>query len=108
MELGEVKGLGPAKIQALQAAGITSAEDLAGIDMRRKVDIDGVSQDALKRYKQHARQALRKAGREVPKARYRSKSSGKTAATQEPAISTKPSKKPEKPKRGFLRRLLRN
>lgn len=116
MEWAQIKGLGRTKIEALQAAGITSAEDLAGIDLRRGVQVAGVSRDALKRYKERARQALRSAGQEVPKAPYRrnGKAPARSAKATKPAQQAKmaPAAKPTEPvvqadkKRGFLGRLM--
>lgn len=92
VELDGVKGLGAAKIEALQAAGISSMEDLAGLDLRRQIDVRGVSHEALKLYKQRARAALRQAGESVPKAPYRRRNK---------------SGKPRTKKRGWLGRLRR-
>ena len=115
MELSSIKGLGPTKQDALRQAGIGSVEDLAGLDLRRNVEVQGVTQDGLKALKQRARRALAAEGVEVPKAPYRRNSkAGKaplpkarkdvvTDFRAKPAESTQPA---ETEKRGFLRRLL--
>lgn len=102
MELSRVKGLGPTKAEALQAAGITSVEDLAGIDLRKGLTVEGVSHDALKSYKQQARQLLRSEGVAFEKAPYgdgkprRQGTKAKPKAAKEAAA-----------KRGWFRRILR-
>jgi predicted RecB family nuclease len=110
MELSTIKGLGPAKQEALRQAGIGSVEDLASLDLRRNVEVKGVTQDALKGLKQGARRALAAEGKPVPKAQYRR--DGKTTPTKTATRKT-PKPVPEQDivvafgeKRGFLRRIL--
>lgn len=102
MELTDIKGLGPTKIGSLRAAGIGSVEELAGLDLRRNVEVSGITPDGLKALKARARKALQAEGRPVPKAPYHR--SGK-APTKRAAGPKKPvTEVREKP--GFLRRLL--
>lgn len=102
MEFSSIKGLGPAKQEALREAGITNVEALAGLDLRRNVAVEGITQEGLKGLKGRARQALQAEGRPIPKAPYRrgnAKPSAR-AAKQEPPMVTMSEKRP-----GFLRRL---
>jgi predicted RecB family nuclease len=120
VDLSDIKGLGPAKQDALRAAGIGSVEDLAGLDLRRNVEVQGVTQDALKGLKQRARKALAADGKPVPKAPYRKNGkAGKAPAPvsrarkdvvtdfrAKPHASAEPVESAKPEKRGFLRRLL--
>jgi hypothetical protein len=114
VELSSIKGLGPAKQDALRQAGYGSVEDLAAIDLRKNVEVQGVSPDNLKVLKQRARRLLAAEGKPVPKAPYSrhgkarsSAESGKPAKAAEPAAPVvKLREKPKGAKPGFLRRLL--
>jgi hypothetical protein len=118
VELSRVKGLGPAKVEALQAAGITSAEELASVDLRRGVDAEGITPAALKAYKQRARQVLHSEGVPFEKAPYGTKAGAparvgnpdtkKTAParTAKPAAKRNAPAPSAPPKRGWLRRLV--
>lgn len=106
VELSRVKGLGPAKVEALQAAGITSAEELASVDLRKRPDIEGVKPDTLKAYKQRARQLLQSEGVSFEKAPYgtnkpRPRSSPQRTKAEPEAAQKAPAK------RGLFSRLLR-
>lgn len=117
MELSRVKGLGPAKVEVLQAAGITSAEDLASVDLRKRPDIEGVSADALKAYKQRARQLLQSEGVSFAKAPYDKDKAPAAKKQKSPTTKKSPvakaQKKPSTPtrqapaKRGLFARLFR-
>jgi hypothetical protein len=114
MDLSDIKGLGPAKQDALRNAGIVRVEDLAAIDLRKNVDVQGISQEALKGLKQRARKLLAAEGEPVPKTVYRGNGKGrasakraessKPAAPAEPVVGFREKPVPERP--GFLRRLL--
>lgn len=71
MELNQVKGLGAATVEKLKAAGIKDSRALAGLDLRKHVEVPGVSREALQSYKARARKELEAAGMAVPKAPYR-------------------------------------
>lgn len=110
MELARVKGLGPKKVEALQAAGIATAEDLASLDLRRGVEAEGITKAALRDYRQRARQLLRSEGAPVPKAPYgagKAASSPEAGRTGQARPAARDAASPSAPaKRGWLRRLL--
>lgn len=93
MELSHVKGLGPAKQESLKAAGIKTVEALAEVDLRKDPEVPGVSKEALKTYKQRARQTL--AGNQASKATAKkstksaAKKSTKATAKKTPKTSTR-------------------
>lgn len=92
VELTQIKGLGPAKVEALKAAGITTVEKLANLDLRKNVEVDGVSKESLKDYKQRAKQSLRtqatKAGKSAAKAGARGTKAGTKTTTKAGAKAT--------------------
>lgn len=112
MDLEAVKGLGPATIGKLHAAGIVSVEDLAGLDLRRRVEVPGIQVDALKEYKKRARAELRSAGEPVPvaprrKSRTTPVPTPRATAPAPVEVELRPTTKGEKPRRGLLARVFR-
>lgn len=109
VDLSDIKGLGPAIQEALRAAGIGSVEDLAGLDLRRSIEAQGVTREALKGLKQRARSVLAAEGKPVPKAPYRREGKAPVSQVRKDVV-TDFRAKPETPARaekpGFLRRLL--
>ncbi len=69
-ELVAIKGVGPGKAQKLEAAGYTTVQSVAQLDLRKRIEIDGVSQDFLKTAKANARALLKQRGIPVEKSAY--------------------------------------
>lgn len=120
--MDDIKGLGPAKVAKLQAAGVHDLQDLATVDLRRPHGI-GISNEVLKDAKRQARQILDKEGIPYAKAPYRDAPAGPAQravpAGNAPRTSPAPPRTPpasddrpderraHAPRRGFLARLFR-
>lgn len=111
-ELKDIKGLGPAKIARLQAAGITDLRGLAELDLRTHPDV-GVGTEVLKKAKQQARRLLEKEGQTFETAPYGEGQTDKPARKRPTAKAVPPAGSASGsttngavPRKGFLARLL--
>ncbi|MGB0652130.1 MAG: helix-hairpin-helix domain-containing protein [Thermoplasmatota archaeon] len=92
MELEDIPKMGPVKAEKLRAAGITTVQQIAELDLRKKPDL-GVNHEMLKGYKQAARKMIKDAGGSFSKAAYGDAPRAKPAAKPTNGSAAKPAAK---------------